>query len=108
MSDYGRGSLDGNDLDRHLTGNWGEDSVSDDGLSDHDVKSALRPYQDGGPISRLFETGEIGNDTFPALSQAAERLEGQGDHEGAETLGDVISYAAAAGDRPPMTGWPTR
>ncbi|OKH90486.1 hypothetical protein [Streptomyces uncialis] len=83
-------------------------SVSEDQLTDHDVRALLRAHQDGGPISHLFETGEINDDTFPALSQAAERLTEQGDHEGAETLCDAISYAAAAGDRPPVAGWPTR
>ncbi|WP_030779392.1 hypothetical protein [Streptomyces sp. NRRL S-920] len=56
MSDYGR--LDGAALDRHITGNWGEDSVSqlrnlkgcrvddlDEGLSQQEAEYAATQYQ---------------------------------------------------------------
>ncbi|MFF3552912.1 hypothetical protein ACFYXL_05780 [Streptomyces tsukubensis] len=77
-------------------------------LSDHEVRAILRGHQDGGVISRLFETGAIEDDLLPALGEASERAEDQGDHEGAERIGDVMSYAVAVGDRPPVPNWPTR
>ncbi|MCX5077755.1 hypothetical protein OG321_35390 [Streptomyces sp. NBC_00424] len=38
-----------------------------DDLTDTDVREILRPHRDGGPISRLYATGEITEDTGPAL-----------------------------------------
>ncbi|MDT0488866.1 hypothetical protein, partial [Streptomyces doebereineriae] len=61
-------------------------------LTDPDVRTALRKYQDGGPISALFETGEIGDNTFAALDRRAQEAEDQGDQEAADRLGDVLTY----------------
>ncbi|MFB6909154.1 hypothetical protein ACFCWB_33245 [Streptomyces bacillaris] len=77
-------------------------------LTDHDVRAALRTHQDGGPISALFETGEIGENTFAALDRRVQEVEDQGDQEAADRLGDILTYAVEAGERPPMSNWPIR
>ncbi|MEU3060664.1 hypothetical protein [Streptomyces subrutilus] len=79
-----------------------------DDLTDTDVREILRPHRDGGPISRLYATGEITTDTIPALGVLSVELDERGEHETAERLGDVIGYANGAGERPPVKGWTSK
>lgn len=74
-------------------------------LNDEDVRDILRPHRDGGPISRLYATGEISYDILTPMGMLVSRLRGDGEHEEAERIGDVVTYIAAAGERPPVTGW---
>ncbi|GHA94561.1 hypothetical protein [Streptomyces chryseus] len=74
-------------------------------LTDDHVRTILKQHRDGGPISRLYATGEIEADTVPALGMLSTQLEEDGRHEDAEQLGDVIGYALSAGERPPVAGW---
>lgn len=76
-----------------------------DHLTDADVRAILRDHRDGGPIARLYATGEITEDTIPAIGLRLVELEERGEHETAERLGDVIRYALAAGERPAVRGW---
>ncbi|MFG2747992.1 hypothetical protein [Streptomyces xanthophaeus] len=73
-----------------------------DYLTDAEVRGIIRPLRDGGPISRLYATGEIQEDLIPALGVAAGLEE---DDEQTERIMDVIQYAHHAGDRPPVRGW---
>ncbi|MBK3639522.1 hypothetical protein [Streptomyces sp. MBT33] len=77
-------------------------------LTDHDVRARLRAHQDGGPISRLFETGEIVEETFVALGMRADQCEAEGQAEEAEQVTDVVEYVSTVGERPPVPNWPTR
>ncbi|MER5304575.1 hypothetical protein ABT039_34625 [Streptomyces lasiicapitis] len=79
-----------------------------DTLTDRQVREALRPYQDGGTLSALFETGEITEDTISALGVAMQNRDQLAEDQEADTLGDVLSYVDAAGERPPVPNWPTR
>ena len=72
-----------------------------DTLTETQIRDILRPHRDGGPISRLYATGEIGPDTIPELGVAAAEFEGAE----ADRLDDVIRYAAAVGERPPVARW---
>jgi hypothetical protein len=74
-------------------------------MRDTQVRDVIRPHRDGGPVSRLYATGEITADTIPALGVLAATLDEEGRHEEAERLGDVIRYARDAGERPPVTRW---
>ncbi|MFI2434660.1 hypothetical protein [Streptomyces sp. NPDC018693] len=74
-------------------------------VNDAQVREILREHRDGGAISRLYATGEITEDTIPALGVLTYDLEQQGRDEDAERVGDVISYAHEAGERPPVDGW---
>ncbi|MFF4179702.1 hypothetical protein [Streptomyces sp. NPDC001750] len=58
-----------------------------------------------GPISRLYATGEITYDLLTALGMLFSGLDGDGEHDEAERIGDVVAYIAAVGERPPVTGW---
>ncbi|MFF8789170.1 hypothetical protein [Streptomyces sp. NPDC015125] len=77
-------------------------------LTDHEVRARLRAHQDGGPISRLFETGEIAEETFAALGVRADRCDAEGLAEEAEQVSDVAEYVSTIGERPPVSNWPTR
>ncbi|MEU0273188.1 hypothetical protein [Streptomyces sp. NPDC006307] len=77
-------------------------------LTDDDVRAILREHRDGGCISRLYATGEIEEDTVPALGVLTSELDEAGRHEEAEQVGDVIQYALDAGERPPVAGWVAR
>ncbi|MEV8015673.1 hypothetical protein AB0O76_04800 [Streptomyces sp. NPDC086554] len=79
-------------------------------LSDHDVRERLRAHQGSGPISRLFETGEIvdGAELQTALSLRMDALEDDGKHAEAESLGDVLTYVCDVMDRPPVPNWVNR
>lgn len=79
-----------------------------DDLSDNDVREILRDHRDGGVISRLYATGEITEDTIPALGVLSAELDGRGEDETAERIADVITYADAAGERPPVKGWTSK
>lgn len=74
-------------------------------LNDEDVRGILREHRDGGPISRLYATGEITEETIPALGVLSGELDDQGKNEEAERVCDVITYADAAGERPAVVGW---
>lgn len=74
-------------------------------LTDERIREILRPHRDGGPISRLYATGEITTDTVPALGMHAHLLEEEGEHEAADQVDDVLLYAQAVGERPPVDGW---
>ncbi|MGW6061681.1 MULTISPECIES: hypothetical protein [unclassified Streptomyces] len=76
-----------------------------DSLTDNDVRMILRPHRDGGPIARLYATGEITGNTVPALGVLSLKLDERGENETAERVADVISYADEAGERPPVRGW---
>ncbi|MFK0159047.1 hypothetical protein ACIQVK_44135 [Streptomyces sp. NPDC090493] len=77
-------------------------------LTDHEVRARLRAHQDGGPISRLFETGEITDETFAALGMRADQCEKDGQDEEAEEVTDVAEYVQTVGERPAVPNWPTR
>ncbi|MFG2147537.1 hypothetical protein ACGFRG_25635 [Streptomyces sp. NPDC048696] len=79
-----------------------------DTLTDHQVRDALRPYQDGGTLSALFETGEITEDTIPALGLAMQSRDQLNEHQETDTLGDVLAYVDAVGERQPVPNWPNR
>lgn len=74
-------------------------------MTDAQVRDIIRAHRDGGPISRLYATGEISTDTIPALGIAAGLLELDGQQAESERLDDVIRYARDAGERPPVTRW---
>ncbi|MEU4266298.1 hypothetical protein ACYCCF_30445 [Streptomyces argenteolus] len=74
-------------------------------LNDADVRETLRAHRDGGVVSRLYATGEITEGTVPALGVLSASLELAGQHEDADRVGDVITYAAAVGERPAVKGW---
>jgi hypothetical protein len=74
-------------------------------VNDARVRDIIRAHRDGGPISRLYATGEISPDTIPALGVAAGLLELDGQQAESERLGDVIRYARDAGERPPVPRW---
>lgn len=76
-------------------------------MHDAQVREIIRPHRDGGPISRLYATGEITVDTIPALGLLSADLEQQGRHPEADQLDDVIAYARDAGERPPVPRWIT-
>ncbi|MFF8696182.1 hypothetical protein ACF08W_28625 [Streptomyces sp. NPDC015144] len=78
-------------------------------LTDREVRARLRAHQDGGPISRLFETGEITEETFIALAGVcADRCDRDGRDEEAEQVMDVAEYVQAVGERPAVPNWSTR
>ncbi|WP_046501544.1 hypothetical protein [Streptomyces odonnellii] len=79
-----------------------------DDLTDNDVREILRPHRDGGPISRLYATGEIAEETVPTLGVLSSKLDDKGEHETAERVADVISYANSVGERPPVNGWTSK
>lgn len=74
--------------------------VSTLAASDEDVHTILRPHRGGGPISRLYATGEINYDLLTAFGMLTSRLHADGEHEEAERIGDVVTYTFAAGERP--------
>ncbi|MFE2977452.1 hypothetical protein [Streptomyces sp. NPDC059258] len=76
-----------------------------DSLTDSDVREILHPFRDGGVISRLYATGEIGETTFRTLGVLSSKLDDQGKHETAERIADVLRYVDEAGERPPVKGW---
>lgn len=76
-----------------------------DHLTDDLVRDILRSHRDGGPISRLYATGEITEDTIPALGVHSAMLEQDGRQDAAEPVNAVILYARDAGERPPVAGW---
>jgi len=74
-------------------------------LTDSRVRDILRSHRDGDSISRLYATGEITEETIPALGILSCQLEEKGHHETAENIHDVILYARDTGERPPVRGW---
>ena len=74
-------------------------------MNDARVREIIRAHRDGGPISRLYATGEISADTIPALGIVAGELEDDGQQTESERLDDVIRYARDAGERPPVQRW---
>lgn len=74
-------------------------------MTDTQVRGIIEPHQDGGPISRLYATGEIDDDTIPALGLAEAELADAGRDEEADQISDVIRYVRDAGTRPPLTRW---
>ncbi|MFB6955232.1 hypothetical protein ACFCXP_36935 [Streptomyces niveus] len=79
-----------------------------DDLTDNNVREILRSHRDGGSISRLYATGEITESTIPALGMLSVELDEMGQHETAERVADVISYADSVGERPPVNGWTSK
>ncbi|WP_030781771.1 hypothetical protein [Streptomyces sp. NRRL S-920] len=79
-----------------------------DDLTDNDVREVLRDHRDGGVISRLYATGEITQETIPTLGVLSTELDERGEHETAERVADVITYADAVGERPPVKGWTSK
>ncbi|MDT0435656.1 MULTISPECIES: hypothetical protein [Streptomyces] len=71
-------------------------------MTETQIRAIVRPIRDGGPISRFYATGEIQPGLIPALGAATVDL----DDTSADEVDDVISYVAAVGERPPVTGWP--
>lgn len=76
--------------------------------TDNKVRTVLRAHQDGGPISRLYETGRIDEDLFPAIDLRINEVEDQGDHTEAGKLTAVLDYACTAGERPEVANWVNR
>ncbi|MBG7704790.1 hypothetical protein HCJ76_43695 [Streptomyces sp. MC1] len=74
-------------------------------VNDAQVREILREHRDGGTISRLYATGEITEETIPALGRLIFNLEQQGLDEDAERVADVVTYAHEVGERPPVDGW---
>lgn len=74
-------------------------------LTDEDVRTILRAHRDGGPISRLYATGEITGATIPAIGMASAELEEADFLEEADLLEEVLDYVTAVGERPPVAGW---
>lgn len=74
-------------------------------ITQAEIRDILRPHRDGGPISRLYATGEITSDTIPALGVLAASLEDSGHQPQADRVDDVIRYARDAGERPPIPRW---
>ncbi|MER8030675.1 hypothetical protein ABTZ78_17150 [Streptomyces bauhiniae] len=74
-------------------------------MNDAQIRDILRPHRDGGPISRLYATGEITEGVALALGFRAFELEERGLHGQADLLGDVIAYVQAVGFRPPLRRW---
>ncbi|MEW2406501.1 hypothetical protein [Streptomyces griseoviridis] len=77
-------------------------------VPDNRVRTVLRAHQDGGPISRLFETGRIDGDTLPALDLLINNVEDRGDHEEARRITAVLDYAVTVGERPDVANWVNR
>ncbi|MGW4981270.1 hypothetical protein [Streptomyces mirabilis] len=59
----------------------------------------------GGPISRRYATGEITEETVPALSVLSTDFDDEGNDEESERIFDVIHYVVEAGERPQVSGW---
>lgn len=78
-----------------------------DVLNDDDVRRILEPHQDGGLISRLYETGEITDkeETVQALGRRARDVLYGGDEATAERLLDVVAYVSRVGKREAVSGW---
>ncbi|MGC4947719.1 hypothetical protein ACLQ2N_16175 [Streptomyces sp. DT224] len=74
-------------------------------LTDQDVRDYLRQHRDGGPISRLYATGEITEHTIPALIKRTGEMSYEEQDEEAERLHDVTGYVTAVGARPAVAGW---
>ncbi|MFI8201129.1 hypothetical protein ACIF6K_32175 [Streptomyces sp. NPDC085942] len=74
-------------------------------ITDADVRDILRPHRDGGPISRLYATGEITEGTVTAIGVAADMLSLDAQDGESDRLEDVIDYVREAGERPPVAGW---
>ncbi|WP_199570544.1 hypothetical protein [Streptomyces murinus] len=74
-------------------------------LNDQDVRDILRAHRDGGPISRLYATGEITEHTVPAINKRAGELFYEDQDEEAARLHDVIEYVTAVGARPAVARW---
>ncbi|MCX4809024.1 hypothetical protein OG601_47175 [Streptomyces sp. NBC_01239] len=74
-------------------------------MTDAQVRAIIEPHQGDGPIHRLYATGEIDDDTIPALGLLAAELADQGRDEEADRIGDVIRYVRDVGSRPPLTRW---
>lgn len=77
-------------------------------IDDATVREILRPHRDGGPISRLYATGEITHATVQSIGAVADRLYTDAQHTEFDRLEDVIAYVRGAGERPPVNGWITK
>ncbi|WP_406507161.1 hypothetical protein [Streptomyces sp. NBC_00212] len=79
-------------------------------LNDADVHTILEPHQDGGLISRLYETGEITDkeETVQALGRRAQNVLYGGDEHTAQRLLNVVEYVSVTGERSPVPNWPNR
>ncbi|MFJ6729426.1 hypothetical protein ACIQPQ_31440 [Streptomyces sp. NPDC091281] len=77
-------------------------------LTDARVRTILRPHRDGGPISRLYATGEIGPGLHTALTHLAATLYADDRDEDCQQIQDVLRYVRAVGGRPPVNGWLNR
>ncbi|MFE0187700.1 hypothetical protein [Streptomyces sp. NPDC058989] len=74
-------------------------------LTEAEVQEITQPIRDGGPISRLYATGEIQEDLFAALDEAAAN---EVNDERYKRIMDVVTYVQEAGERPPVAGWMAR
>ncbi|GGR70953.1 MULTISPECIES: hypothetical protein [Streptomyces] len=77
-------------------------------MKDVQVRYILRHHRDGGPISRLYATGEITEHTDQALWARMADLTLDGRDAEADQIRDVIDYVNAVGARPPVSGWTRR
>jgi hypothetical protein len=74
-------------------------------MTDAQVRAIIEPHQNAGPIHRLHATGEIDDDTIPALGLLEAELAEQGRDVEADRISDVIRYVRDVGSRPPLTRW---
>ncbi|MEU9558010.1 hypothetical protein [Streptomyces fumanus] len=74
-------------------------------LTEPQIRDILRPHRDGGPISRLYATGEIGDGLHTALDDLAATLLAADRDEQHEQILDVVRYVIAVGPRPPVARW---
>ncbi|MEV0126381.1 hypothetical protein AB0I16_33355 [Streptomyces sp. NPDC050703] len=77
-------------------------------MADNRVRTLLRAHQDGGAISRLYETGRIDEETFPALDLLISKVEDGGNTPEAERLTAVLAYTMTIGERPDVPNWVNR
>ncbi|CAL9662408.1 hypothetical protein [Streptomyces sp. enrichment culture] len=78
-------------------------------MKDVKVRYNLRHHRDGdGPISRLYETGEITEHTDQALRDRMVDLVLHARDAETDLIGDVIGYVTQVGARPPVPGWTRR
>ncbi|GHH30108.1 hypothetical protein [Streptomyces rubradiris] len=76
-------------------------------MTEQQIRDILRPYRDGGSISRLYATGEISEHTIPALVDLMASLDLDDRDTEIDQIHDVIDYVTQVGCRPPVTRWTT-
>jgi DNA-directed RNA polymerase subunit M/transcription elongation factor TFIIS len=71
MDEYGRNQIDPQELDRYITGNWGEDSVVDD-------EDAATCPKCGSPNTHITDSGEGEQDNYQPAGYTAYHCDGCG------------------------------